>query len=58
MSKSKSINKYFKSKTFKQKNKRLLFDCLSNRSTFLGHPVQFCIKTLSYNEALESVGRK
>ena len=39
VSKSKSINKYLESKSFKQWSKRLLFDSLSNGSNFLGHPV-------------------
>ena len=35
---SKSISKYFESKILKPKSKSLLFDDLSNGSTFLGHP--------------------
>ena len=39
MSSSRSMNNFLESKISKKYNKRLLYDALSNGSTFLGHSI-------------------
>ena len=41
VSKSKFISRHSEFKIFKQQNQRPLFNDLSNRSTFLGHPMLY-----------------